>query len=118
VIKNRGDGLDIISKSFARKPRWTELPHGLDLRNTWNVLWSWSKIKSDLQRLFVFQRANYFIGDKNISRKDFLKKNIEHAKKFSAKANKEFNIMPLTFEMPKEYTEFLTSFSDFEEKEG
>jgi tubulin polyglutamylase TTLL5 len=118
VIKNRADGQDIISKSFQRKPRWTELPHGLDLRNTWNILWSWSKIKSDLQRLLVFQRANYFIGDKNVSRKDFLKKNIELARKFSAKAQKEFNIMPQTFEMPREYTEFLQTFSEHEEKEG
>lgn len=54
VIKNKAEVYDIITRSFARKPRWNELPHGLDLRNTWNLLWSWSKIKSDLQKLLVF----------------------------------------------------------------
>jgi hypothetical protein len=54
VIKNKTEVYDIITRSFARKPRWSELPHGLDLRNTWNLLWSWSKIKSDLQKLLVF----------------------------------------------------------------
>jgi len=118
VIKNKTEVYDIITRSFARKPRWNELPHGLDLRNTWNLLWSWSKIKSDLMKLLVFQRANHFIGAKNVSRKDFLKSNIERSRKFSNKASKEFNIMPLTFILPKEYVEFLTIFSDLEDKEG
>lgn len=58
------------------------------------------------------------MGAKNVSRKDFLKQNIERARKFSSKANKEFNIMPLTFVLPKEYVDFLTIFSELEEKEG
>jgi tubulin polyglutamylase TTLL5 len=36
----------------------------------------------------------------------------------SAKANNIFNIMPLTFILPKEYVGFLEIFSDFEDKEG
>ena len=58
------------------------------------------------------------MGAKNVSRKDFLKRNIERAQKFSTKANREFNIMPLTFILPKEYVDFLTMFSDLEDKEG
>ena len=58
------------------------------------------------------------MGAKNVSRKDFLKQNIERARKFSKKADKEFNIMPLTFILPKEYVDFLTIFSDLEDKEG
>lgn len=118
VIKNKSEVYDIITRSFSRKQRWQELPHGLDLRNTWNLLWSWSKIKSDLQKLIVFQRANHFVGAKNVSRKDFLKSNIERARNQGAKAKKEFNIMPLTYILPKEYVEFLTVFSDLEDKEG
>jgi tubulin polyglutamylase TTLL5 len=58
------------------------------------------------------------MGAKNVSRKDFLKFNIERARKISGRASKEFNIMPLTFVLPKEYVDFLTLFSDLEEKEG
>ena len=79
VIKSRSEVYDIITRSFSRKSRWNELPHGLDLRNSWNLLWTWSKIKSDVSKLLCWQRANHFIGAKNVSRKDFLKRNIERA---------------------------------------
>lgn len=36
----------------------------------------------------------------------------------SAKAFNVFNIMPVTFILPKEYIGFLETFSDFEDKEG
>ena len=36
----------------------------------------------------------------------------------SAKANSTFNIMPLTFILPKEYVGFLETFSELEEIEG
>ena len=53
-----------------------------------------------------------------MSRKDFLKKNLERAAKMSAKASQVFNIIPLTFVLPKEYIPFLETFSEYEEKEG
>ena len=58
------------------------------------------------------------MGAKNVSRKDFLKRNIERAQKFGPKANATFNIMPLTFILPKEYVGFLETFSELEDKEG
>jgi tubulin polyglutamylase TTLL5 len=79
VIKSKSEVYDIITRSFSRKKRWNELPHGLDLRNSWNLMWSWSKIKSDISRLLVWQKVNHFSGSKNVSRKDFLKRNIERA---------------------------------------
>ena len=53
-----------------------------------------------------------------MSRKDFLKRNIERAQKFSSRAKPCFDIMPLTFILPKEYVAFLETFSDLEDKEG
>ncbi len=54
VVKNRSEVYDIISRAFARKKGWNELPHGLDLRNSWNLLWTWSSIKIDLSKLLVW----------------------------------------------------------------
>jgi hypothetical protein len=54
VVKNRTEVYDIISRAFSRKKRWNELPHGLDLRNSWNLLWTWSKIKIDITKLLVW----------------------------------------------------------------
>ena len=87
VIKNRSEVYDIITRSFSRKKRWNELPHGLDLRNSWNLIWTWSKMNADITKLLVWQRTNHFIGAKNVSRKDFLKVNIERARKVSTKSN-------------------------------
>ena len=81
-------------------------------------MWVWSKLQRDMSRLLVWQRANHFIGAKNVSRKDFVKRNIERAQKFSARAKNVFDIMPLTFILPKEYVAFLETFSDLEDKEG
>ena len=81
-------------------------------------MWAWSKITIDLNKLMIFQKVNHFTGNKNVSRKDFLKRNIERAQKMSAKANTAFNIMPMTFVLPKEYVGFLENFSEFEEQEG
>jgi tubulin polyglutamylase TTLL5 len=75
-------------------------------------------MNADITKLLVWQRTNHFIGAKNVSRKDFLKVNIERARKVSTKSNQTFNIMPHTFILPKEYVDFLTVFSELEDKEG
>lgn len=118
VVKTKSEVYDIITRCFSKKKSWNELPHGLDLRNSWNLMWSWSKITIDLTKLLVFQKVNHFTGNKNVSRKDFLKRNIERAQKMSAKSNSIFNIMPMTFILPKEYVGFLETFSEYEEQEG
>ena len=118
VVKTKSEVYDIITRSFSRKSQWNELPHGLDLRNGWNLMWVWSKLQRDMSRMLVWQKANHFIGAKNVSRKDFLKRNIERAMKFSARARNCFDIMPLTYCLPKEYVAFLETFSDLEDKEG
>lgn len=52
------------------------MPHGLLLKNTWNILWTWSKPRLDIGKLLAWQKVNHFIGVKNIARKDNLKKHI------------------------------------------
>lgn len=73
VIKNRQEVYDIITRAFSRKKRWNELPHGLDLRNSWNFLWSWSKIRIDISKLLVWQKCNHFPQSRQMCRKDNLK---------------------------------------------
>ena len=43
VVKNKSEVYDIISRSFMRKKNWSELPHGMGLKTSWNLLWTWSK---------------------------------------------------------------------------
>lgn len=76
VVRTKQDVYDIISSSFHRTEDWYELPHGLELKTSWNLLWTWSKPQIDFSDLFYFQKVNHFIGNKQIARKDLLKKNI------------------------------------------
>lgn len=43
VVKTKDEVYDIITRSFMRKTNWSELPHGLGLKTSWNLLWTWSK---------------------------------------------------------------------------
>lgn len=46
--------VDIITRSFMRKLNWSELPHGIALRTSWNVLWTWAKPQINLNKLIYF----------------------------------------------------------------
>jgi len=118
VVKSRQDVYDIITRSFLRKRNWVELPHGMNLKTTWNLLWTWSKPEIDMTKLIVWQKVNHFPGNKALVRKDLLKANIEKIQKLGSKAAAAFNIIPLTFFLPKEVTKFMECFYEHIEKEG
>ncbi len=54
VVKNKPEVYDIITWAFSRKKRFNELPVGLDLWNSWNFMWSWSKIWIDISKLLIW----------------------------------------------------------------
>lgn len=76
VVKNREEVYDIITTTFLRLKGWRELPHGMNLRTSWNLFWTWAKPELDFNKLLAFQKINHFPLNKNISRKDLLYKNI------------------------------------------
>jgi len=54
VLKTKNDVYDIVTRALLKRKGWTELPHGLNLRHTWNLVWSWSKTHVDFTKLFVW----------------------------------------------------------------
>lgn len=110
VIKNKTEVYDIIKCAFNRKKMWNELPHGLDLRNSWNFMWSWSKIRIDISKLIVWQKCNHFPHSMQLCRKDNLKKNLERAMRVSQSNKRFFYVMPETYVLPKEYVAFIETF--------
>jgi tubulin polyglutamylase TTLL5 len=72
----------------------------MEMKSSWNLLWTWSKPQIDLTDLFIFQKVNHFFGNKEIARKDLLKKNIEKIKKMSKKLAVLFDIIPETYFLP------------------
>jgi len=110
VVKNREEVYDIVTKSFLRKLNWAELPHGMNLKTSWNLLWTWSKPQIDFNKLMFWQKVNHFPMNKNIVRKDLLKKNIEKMQKLGSKTNAIYNFIPQTYVLPKEYCQFMDHF--------
>ena len=118
VVKNKQEVYDVVNKSFLRRRDFTELPHGLNLRTTWNLLWTWSKPQIDMSKLLIWQKVNHFPFNKNIVRKDLLKKNVERIQKLGVKTNNLFKILPKTYALPKEYVNFSENFYRDMEREG
>lgn len=56
VVKEKVEVYDIITLVLGShmSHQWKELPHGVELTNSWNLLWTWSKIKTPLNNLLVW----------------------------------------------------------------
>ena len=77
VKSQRPEVYNIVSDAFTTMREWEELPGGLGLGLSWNLLWTWSKPKINMTHLLVCQRVNHFYDSKQLTRKDLLKKNLQ-----------------------------------------
>jgi hypothetical protein len=96
--------------------QWEELPSGLGLGLSWNLLWTWQKPRLNLNDLLVWQRVNHFMDSKQLTRKDYLKKNLARYTSMRGKAAEAFQIMPETYVLPHEYTQFVRAFTETESR--
>ncbi len=91
-------------------PVWEDISSENYLGNCWNLLWTWSKPKLNPEHLLVCQRISRFQNLSCLTRKDYLKKRIERHYSSSNREQSKWNIMPLTFVLPNEYTLFVSAF--------
>jgi hypothetical protein len=117
VKSSRPEVNNIIKDVFGNVVKgWEELPTGLGLGISWNLLWSWSKPKINMTQLLIWQRVNHFQNSKELTRKDTLKKNLhKYTSAIGNKAACHFEIMPQTFLLPAEYTLFVKEYSALEQ---
>ena len=97
--------------------RWVEMPTGLGLGTTWNLLWTWSKPRINYASLLVWQKVNHFPRSRELTRKDLLKRNINRMEQLCAGSKRHknaFQIMPRTFVLPHEYNKFINAFYEEE----
>jgi len=103
---------------------WQEFPVDLDLGDCWNLLWTWSQPKLDVDTLLISQKVNRFKGTRSLTRKDLLKKHIlRFSGTMSGKGSRRRaidvkGIMPLTFVLPQEYNAFAAAFSAIRRASG
>ena len=67
-----------------------------------------------MTHLLAWQRVNHYPDSKELTRKDLLKKNIQRYTVMGGKTGEQFNIMPMTFLLPHEYTSFVQAFTTAE----
>ena len=111
VVLSKPEIYDIMCYTLGVKPDWRELPHGNNLGTSWNLLWTYSTPKLEYKNLLAFQKVNHFINNRNLSRKDLLKRSIDRVRKMNNKLNKVFNILPSTYILAKDYVDFAEEFS-------
>ena len=104
---------DVFTDMLHAEQGWVELPQGLGLGTSWNLLWSWSRPRVDMDSLMVWQKVNHFVDSRQLTRKDFLKKNVQRFVLSSLSCGgsgdtttdasvRFFDIMPKTFILPAE----------------
>lgn len=111
VVLSRPEIYDIMCYTLGQIKEWQELPHGLLLGQSWNLLWTYSSPGISFANLFAWQKVNHFINNRQLSRKDLLKKSIERIKKMNTKLFSLFDIMPKTYILAKEYLDFVDEFT-------
>ena len=114
IKSNRPEVVDIISKCFLERSmcQWEEAPD----RGLWNLMWTWGMPKAaDFEDLLVFQKVSRFRNTRGLTRKDLLKKNIQRCIGISDRASRDsFNIMPLTYALPHEFSAFVKGFASIQ----
>ena len=83
--------------------------------NCWNLLWTWKKPKLNPEHLLVYQRISRFQDTRCLTRKDYLKKQLERTRaSIISRFQHNWDLMPLTFVLPNEFTSFLSAYSSIQ----
>ncbi|KAH8073599.1 hypothetical protein JL721_2902 [Aureococcus anophagefferens] len=143
VNSSRPEVFDIVTQVLTRrdgglKGAWEELPNGLGLKTTWNLLWTWSRPRinyahlgagkeSDmpnfkggrcpLAHLLTWQKVNHYPHAKHLTRKDFLARSIGRCRHLAAtggggKHAGFFDLCPETYLLPAEYSALVAAHVD------
>lgn len=111
VMQNRMEVYQLVTEVLDGIGGYQELPPGVDLKHSWDLLWSWSRPKIQYNTLLVWQRVNHFPHNKELTRKDLLKKNLARYTCVGGRLAKAFELLPPTFVLPKEYIAFTEAFA-------
>ena len=114
--RSRPEVFDIVTHVLTRDPllkgNWVELPSGLGLKATWNLLWTWSRPRIDYDHLLSWQRVNHYPRARNLTRKDCLARNVGRLRNLTKGTRFEgyFDVCPATFLLPQDYAKLVAAF--------
>ena len=114
----RERGVEFVTHVLTRDPalrgKWVELPNGLGLKTTWNLLWTWSRPRINYDHLLTWQKVNHYPHAKHLTRKDFLARSIGRMRHLVAAGGGGrhagfFDVVPETFVLPAEYSKLVAA---------
>jgi len=114
--RSRPEVFDIVTHVLTRDPllkgNWVELPSGLGLKATWNLLWTWSRPRIDYDHLLSWQCVNHYPRARNLTRKDCLARNVGRLRNLTKGTRFEgyFDVCPATFLLPQDYAKLVAAF--------
>ena len=117
--KKETDHYEIVSDAMRNNKHlahWRELPWDRRGGHTCNLLWSWANPhcpnkRVDAAKLLRWQKVNRFPDSKPLTRKDFLKRNLQRYSQLPGDLGAAFNCFPETFNLPQDYKTFLAEFN-------
>lgn len=107
----RTEVFSIISEAFEALEGWTELPNGIGLKTSWNLLWTWSRPRIKYENLFTWQRVNHFPSSRVLTRKDCLKRQLSRVMNYSSRWRGFWEIMPETYVLPGDFKGFVQGYT-------
>ncbi|KAJ1457439.1 tubulin-tyrosine ligase family-domain-containing protein [Pelagophyceae sp. CCMP2097] len=112
VNSSRPEVFDIVTHVLSGDSDWVELPAGLGLKTTWNLLWTWSRPRVNYDHLLSWQRVNHYPGARHLTRKDLLARALLKMQKMvkGGRFQGEFDVCPTTFLLPQDYPALVSEF--------
>jgi hypothetical protein len=102
VQQTRDEVLEVLQEAMAVTDDWCECDSPF-----WDVWWLWRKPRPHDAVWFISQRVNHIPKTGALTHKDQLKTALQRYSSGRGAAAALFNIMPLTFNLPRDYVPFL-----------
>eukprot|EP01083_Nonionella_stella_P179435 637149_1 len=102
-----GDGVaPSLHKPFEKRG-WIEWNSDIHDENEWNILWSIQRHynRSPSYSLNTFQKINHFNGTSQMTKKDYLSRNL---KRMRVDYGKIYNFYPKSYHFPMQYSDFIS----------
>ena len=86
--RTRHEVYNIVTDACDAEGGWEELPSGLGLGTTWNLLWTWGRPKVDYSSLLAWQRVNHFPLSRAPLTQGYAQKNLRGCRQRAASLRK------------------------------
>lgn len=114
-LNENGEGPEFLRQVFLEKG-WLEFDEDENEEWEWNLWWRTSRFRNcDYEHLLPWQRLNHYPKSTAITKKDSLARNMKRMKGVYGAVI--YNFSPNAFNLPNDYTKFVSEYTKFKEKE-